>query len=254
MILIGLPAYNEEEALARLLPDIAAAMEEARLPYRVLVVDDGSADRTAEIVRSCAEGVNLKLVQHPQNLGLGAAIQTLMRTALEDLADGDVLVTMDADGTHRPALIAPMIQKIREGADVVIASRYQPGARVVGVSGFRNFMSSGAALLFRTLAPVRGARDYTCGYRAYSAGILRRMAEVYGANLTTESGFACMVDLLLKLGCLGAVVVEVPMILRYDLKPGASKMQVGKTVRRTLGLLWRHRLRPSREGRVASRE
>jgi dolichol-phosphate mannosyltransferase len=164
MILIGLPAYNEEEALGRLLPDIAAAMEEARLPYRVLVVDDGSQDRTAEIVQACAERVNLKLVRHPQNLGLGAAIQTLMRTALQDLGDSDVLVTMDADGTHRPALIGPMVQKIREGADVVIASRYQPGARVVGVSGFRNLMSAGAAWLFRTFAPVRGAKDYTCGY------------------------------------------------------------------------------------------
>ena len=239
MIIIALPAFNEEEALSRLLPDIATAMEEARLPYRILVVDDGSEDRTATVVESCADHVSVKLVRHPRNMGLGAAMQTLFRTALAELGEDDVLVTMDADGSHRPALIVPMVQKIHQGAEVVIASRYQPGAQIIGVPAHRNLMSSGAAWLFRTLAPVRGAKDYSCGYRAYTAGILRRMAEVYGEGLTEESGFACQVDLLLKLGRLGAVVAEVPMILRYDLKPGKSKMKVRKTVRDTLRVLGR---------------
>lgn len=246
MIIIGLPAYNEEEALSRLLPDIASAMEEARLPYRILVVDDGSKDRTASVIESCADQLSVKLVRHPRNLGLGAAMQTLFSTALAELDEPDLLVTMDADESHRPALIAPMVQKIREGAEVVIASRYRPGAQIIGVPPHRNLMSAGAAWLFRTLAPVRGAKDYTCGYRAYTAPLLRRMAAAYGETLTTESGFACMVDLLLKAGSLGAVVAEVPMILRYDLKPGKSKMNVRQTVRDTLRLLRRRRRRPPR--------
>ncbi len=243
MIIIALPAYNEEEALSRLLPDIAAALEEARVPYRILVVDDGSTDRTASVVESCADHLSVRLIRHPHNLGLGAAMQTLFGTALAGMGENDILVTMDADETHRPALIVPMVQKIREGADVVIASRYRPGSQIIGVPKHRNLLSAGAAWLFRTIAPVRGAKDYTCGYRAYSALILRRMAEVYGETLTTESGFACMVDLLLKLGSLGAVVAEVPMILRYDLKPGRSKMNVLKTVRDTLRVLWARRNR-----------
>ena len=251
MIIIGLPAYNEEEALSRLLPDIATAMEEARLPYRIIVVDDGSADRTASVVESCSDHLSVKLVRHPRNRGLGAAMQTMFSTALAELGPDDILVTMDADESHRPALIVPMVQRVREGAEVVIASRYRPGAQIIGVPPHRNLMSSGAAWLFRTMAPVRGAKDYTCGYRAYTAPILRRMAATYGETLTTESGFACMVDLLLKLGSLGAVVAEVPMILRYDLKPGKSKMNVRKTVRDTLRLL---RRRPKRPAPAAARE
>lgn len=251
MIIIGLPAYNEEEALSRLLPDIAQALEQARLPYRILVVDDGSHDRTATVVESCADQLSVRLIRHPRNLGLGAAMQTLFRIALAELGEEDILVTMDADESHRPALIIPMVQKIQEGADVVIASRYRPGSQVIGVPRHRNLLSAGAAWLFRTLAPVREAKDYTCGYRAYTSGILRRMAQVYGETLTTESGFACMVDILLKLGSVGAVVAEVPMILRYDLKPGKSKMNVGKTVRDTFRVLWGRR---GRRAKVENRK
>jgi dolichol-phosphate mannosyltransferase len=241
MILIGLPVYNEEEALARLLPDIATAMEEARLAYRVLVVEDGSTDRTVEVAQGFRERLHLLLITNPERLGLGVAMQTLFRAALAELGDGDVLITMDADETHRPELIGPLVQKIHEGADVVIASRFQPGARMIGMPPHRRLMSCGVAWLFRTLAPVRGVKDYSCGYRAFSAEIVRRAAAVYGEGLTDQAGFSCEVDILVKLGRLGAVVAEVPMILRYDRKPGKSKMNLRRTVRDTLRVLGRSR-------------
>jgi dolichol-phosphate mannosyltransferase len=90
--------------------------------------------------------------------------------------------------------------------------------------------------------PVRGVRDYTCGYRAYRIGVLKKAVARYGDKLVAERGFACMVELLLKLNALGVRFAEIPMQLRYDQKPTATKMDVGNNVRRLLSLLVRWRL------------
>jgi len=150
---------------------------------------------------------------------------------------------MDADNSHPPGLIVRMLQLIGEGHDVVIASRYQPGGRVLGLSFFRGFLSLGAAWMFRLLFPIRRVRDYTCGFRAYKVPVLQRALKE-NPNFVSERGFSCMVDILLKLRTTQPPLVmnEVPMVLRYDKKAGASKMRVFRTVKDTLRLLARRRL------------
>src|SRR5438132_836794 len=97
-----------------------------------------------------------------------------------------------------------------------------------------------ASFFFRAVFPTRGVRDFTCGYRAYRASILRRVSSEYGDALFEFDGFQCMADLLLKLRAAGARFYEVPLVLRYDLKQGQSKMRVLRTVRQTLQLaFWR---------------
>ena len=129
-----------------------------------------------------------------------------------------------------------------EGHDVVIASRYREGSRAVGVPLLRRVMSTGASWLFRTVFPIHGVRDYTCGYRAYRAQVLKDAIARYGDQFFDQDGFQCMVDILLKLSRMHLIFGEVPFILRYDYKEGSSKMNVGKTVRDTLGLMWKRRL------------
>jgi dolichol-phosphate mannosyltransferase len=90
--------------------------------------------------------------------------------------------------------------------------------------------------------PIRGAKDYTCGYRLYSGRILRKAGEIYGENLVEEPNFVCMVEILIKLARTGASIGEVPLVLRYDLKAGASKMKIGRTIVRYLGLIRRYRI------------
>jgi len=85
-------------------------------------------------------------------------------------------------------------------------------------------------------------RDFTSGYRAYRAGVVRQAFETYGGEFVAESGFSCMVDILLKLRRLGAIITEVPLVLRYDMKYGVSKMLVIRTIRDTLALLASRRL------------
>ncbi|MGI5817568.1 MAG: glycosyltransferase family 2 protein [Armatimonadota bacterium] len=242
MIIFGIPAYNEEGAIGPLLDGIAAVMERERLEYRAFVVDDGSGDGTAAEIKQRASKLPVTLVPHERNMGLAAAMRTALTVAVEDAADDDVIVSMDGDNTHLPGLVPRMAREIGEGRDVVIASRYQPHARVLGVPAFRQLMSWGAGMVFRLTFPISGVKDYTCGYRAYRAEAVRRAMELWGENLITEQGFACQVELLLRMARIGAIMDEVPMVLRYDQKVGASKMNVRRTVSQTLRLLARERL------------
>lgn len=246
---VVLPAYNEEAAIERLLADIGLSMQEFAPHQRVdiLVVDDGSADRTAELVerfRDRTDGIapntRVRLLRHPENRGLAEAIKSGLTAAAQRAGDRDIVLTMDADNSHIPGLIPSMVRVVREGYDVVIASRYRPGAQVVGLSARRRFLSFGASWMFRALFPIPGVRDYTCGFRAYRAVLLRRVL-ADNPRFISEKGFSVMVDILLKLRTIEPAVAmtEVPLLLRYDWKKGASKMNVKQTVLDTFALAGR---------------
>lgn len=239
MNFIILPAYNEESSLGPLLTRIRETMAEAKLEYRVLVVNDGSSDGTAGVATQFAAGMPVELIDRDRNGGLAEAMRTGFDAALARCSERDIVIVMDADDTHNPGLIVAMVRMIREGNDVVIASRFVPGGRVIGVPWDRRLLSVAGSLLCRLLFPITNVRDYTCGYRAYRGGILLQARARFGDRFIEERGFSCMVDILLKLRQLGAIMNEAPLILRYDFKRGFSKMDVGKTVRSTLALLWR---------------
>ena len=239
MLVVLLPAYNEAGSIPPLLPKIASALGRYEGESMVLLVDDGSSDGTADIALEAGAtlGVRVDVERHPRNLGLGRALKTGFRLATELAGQDGYVIAMDTDDTHDPALIPLMIERIEGGCDVVIASRYAPGGREVGLSGVRRFLSRGASLLLTIFSPVRGARDYTCGYRAYRGSILVEAHQVWGDEFIAEEGFVASAEILLKLGRLGARVGEVPLVLRYDLKGGASKMRVGRTIGRYLRLV-----------------
>ena len=209
----------------------------------VVLYNDGSTDSTSTIARQWQERLSLVLLDCPQNKGLGAGLRALVRHVVETAHDEDILVIMDCDDTHDPAQVREMLRSIEEGADVVIGSRFVRGALVRGVPRLRRVTALGAVALFKLIHPVRGVRDYTCGYRSYRVSALKRASNSYGAKLIEELGFSCMPELLLKLNALGFQFTEVPLQLRYDLKPTASKMGVGSNISRLLKLLVHSRLR-----------
>jgi dolichol-phosphate mannosyltransferase len=242
VIVVVLPAYNEAEAIPRLLRRIQEIAPTLAEPCRVLVIDDGSSDGTAD--RAAALDTSMlpvAVVRHGANRGLHGAIDTGLRTAATECRDDDWVVTMDADDTHPPQLMRDMVAKGRAGSDIVIASRFRPGAVWHGRTWDRILFSYGVSWLFRVAWPMRGVRDYTCGYRAYRASFLHRALNYWGDTLVSEPSFACMPDLLWKFSRLGPTISEVPLELHYDRKPGASKMQVARTIRRTLVLLVKRR-------------
>jgi dolichol-phosphate mannosyltransferase len=246
VVWLVLPAYNEERSLPALLArcvPLAREWEGRGLFLRVLVVDDGSHDGTISAARSFEDRLAIEVIPHDVNRGLGAALRTGLAAALERAGEGDAIATMDADNTHDPSLVARMWDRLATGSDVVIASRYEPGGEEVGLSPLRRVLSRGASFLLSAVVPVPGVRDYTCGYRLYRGSILRRAAETWKERLIEEGGFTCMAEVLLKLGRGGAHVSEVPLVLRYDLKEGGSKMKVMRTIVRYFVLSIRLRLR-----------
>ena len=242
MVIVTLPAYNEMRTLPTLLERIRESMEENRIEYRVIVVNDGSTDWTADTVDQMRDAMPLTRIDHEVNRGLGEAIRTGLLAAIEGARERDIIVTMDSDNTHTPGLIARMVRRIREGNDVVIASRFQPGAHVLGVPFYRRVLSRASSLMFRIAFPTPGIRDFTSGYRAYRAGVVKQAFDTYGGEFVAESGFSCMVDILLKLRQIEAIMSEVPLVLRYDMKYGVSKMLVARTAVDTLQLLVSRRL------------
>lgn len=233
---VVLPAYNEEEALPSLLAKLIPIYSEGRLEGRAIVVDDGSRDRTADVASGW--GPSVELVAHTSNLGLGAAIRSGLMRAASLAADDDAIITMDADDTHIPGLIPRLVQTLSEGYDLVIASRYQPGSHTLGVSVARQLLSWVGNLLFRIALPMKGVRDYTSGYRAYRAGMVKHAIERWGEAFIDRNDFSSMPRVLLRMRRLGAIATEVPMVLRYDRKTGASKMRVGRNVLANLKLIW----------------
>lgn len=234
-----LPAYREAANLPPLLTDMRTALTNVpSIPtWRVVVVDDGSKDGTAEAAAG-VPGIPLDLVVHEVNRGLGGAMKTGIEHVLARAGDDDLFASMDADHTHPPDAIPSMVALIDRGADLVIASRYVKGAEIHGLVLWRRWLSDVASLVFRVLFPC-GARDYTCGFRVYRVSLLRWGEARYGRHFLNQKGFSVMVDLLLKLRRRARRIDEVPLILRYDRKIGASKMRVARTIGTTLRLLGR---------------
>lgn len=242
VVTVVLPAYNEEASLPQLLDSLQDSMQEGSADYQVIVVDDGSKDRTADVVRRLAAQMPLRLIQHATNQGLGATLRDGLLAALENASPRDIVITMDADDTHTPGLIVRMVRMITEGYDVVIASRYRSESRVYGVSFLRRAISWNGSVLMRIVFPIQGVRDFTCGFRAYRVSALRAAVARYEDEFVNQDGFQCMVDILLKLRSMNLVFGEVPFILRYDRKGGESKMRLWRTAGQTLQLLFRRRL------------
>jgi dolichol-phosphate mannosyltransferase len=256
MIHILLPAFNEEQNLRAEVDGIDAACRGEGLAYEIVVVDDGSSDGTAALARSLAGQASLRLLEHGQNRGLGAALRTGIADLVARAAADDVIVIKDADNSQDTALLGALSRRLAEGADVVIASRYQPGSREVGLAPHRILLSRGASLVFQLLCPIPGVRDFTCGYRAFRAGVLAQAWSHYTppGSLIERNDFACSAELLLKVACLTERIAEIPFVLRYDLKAGASKMRVWRTVRGNIAIATAIRRQRAQQRRSASAE
>jgi dolichol-phosphate mannosyltransferase len=223
-----IPAYNEAENIPNLMADLGPRARE--LGARIIFVDDGSKDGTYEAIQEHRDGLHLAVVRHPVNRGLGTAINSGLRAALGESQDGDAIVTLEADNTSDLDDLPAMLGKFNAGADVVLASVYAPGGRIVGVAPWRLAASKAVSNTFRYAGGLKEIHTLSSLYRVYRAGTLRRAAETYGWLLVREPGFAANVELLLKLYNAGAKVAEVPTVNDWSRRLGVSKMNLKPTV------------------------
>jgi dolichol-phosphate mannosyltransferase len=216
---VVLPALNEADNLARLLPrvhEVASTLGS----YEILVVDGGSSDDTA------ARAATLGARVHPQTeSGYGGALKEAFRRA-----QGDFVVTMDADYSHDPDFIRDLWAARERGA-VVIASRYVAGGSSE-VSGFRSVLSRILNTAFRRVLSIP-LQDMSSGFRLY------RRSALLEAEITSRH-FDALEEVLIKIVGLGYPVAEVPFVYRARHK-GVSKARIlkfGFDLMRTLHKLW----------------
>jgi dolichol-phosphate mannosyltransferase len=241
-VYVILPVYNEGKSIYDLLcvfRDFFA--EQPALLAELIVVNDCSKDDSeAWIDRACQEctALPVQYVKHEVNQGLGGALHTGF-SRLHGVNANDIVATMDGDNTHNPFLLADMISKIKQGADMVIASRYCEQSHVHGLGRWRSLLSEGARHLYAVRWHIAGVRDYTCGYRAYCGSLIQKYLSRYGDLMIQERGFTATTEILKKMSLFSPAIVEVPMILRYDNKMAASHMKILKTIKATLRILWK---------------
>ncbi|MCC6862083.1 MAG: glycosyltransferase [Bryobacterales bacterium] len=251
MIYILLPAYNEEQALVPLVEKLHRVMSEISAWYRIVVVDDGSTDDTARILRNLGERHPIHVISHKYNRGLGETIRDGMEYIAEVALPEDVVIRMDCDDTHEPRYIPAMLAKLSEGYEVVTTSRYAPGGGQIGLDWYRRSVSRAANLLFKMAFPVPGLWEYTCGYRAYRAGLVQDALRIFGNKFIDLKGlgFTGTLEKLIKFRMMGARIGEVPFVLRYDQKMSSSKVVTSITTLGCLILIVKHCRYWASEGR-----
>ena len=212
-VLIVLPTYNEVDNITSILDGIRDAAPQADM----LVVDDGSPDGTADRVRWVARRMpGLHLLERTSKDGLGAAYRAGFAWGIEH--DYDVLVEMDADGSHRPQDLPSLITAVTNGADLAIGSRYVSGGVIPKWSLGRRLLSRGGNL-YASLMLGLGVNDATAGFRAYRASLLQRI----DFQSLKAGGYGFQIEGAWKAVRSGASVTEVPITFE-DRVAGESKM------------------------------
>jgi len=196
-VVVGIPAFNEEKTIARVI------VQSEEFADAVIVCDDGSTDFTTRIAR----GLGAEVIRHESNMGYGAAIQSLFKRAKETKAD--VFVTLDADDQHEPSEIPRVIEPILKGkADVVIGSRFSGSNTNSTIAWYRRAGIRFLTKLTNGRASNGEVKDAQCGFRAYSAKSLERLA-------LSENGMGVSAEILIKSRKEGLRVSEVACSCKY---------------------------------------
>lgn len=239
MLFILLPAYNEEEGLEKLLDRIHRIARTFSIQYKLIIVNDGSIDHTAAVIESYSKIMPIEFINFSKNHGITEVFRTAFKRVCDIGQDEDICITMDSDNTQNPYVMLDIINKLNQSYDVVIASRFQKGGKMVGAPLMRRIMSLGVAFLLKRLVPIDGVRDYSTFYRGYRVKILKQGFCRYGDDLVEGYGFSSMANMLIRLRKITDRFEEVPFILRYDLKEGGSGMKINRTIAGYLNIFWK---------------
>lgn len=203
-VVVVIPTYDEADALPALLDRILQETSE----FRILVVDDNSPDGTGRLADAfAAKTPRVSVLHRPGKLGLGSAYRTGFKRALEEGAE--IVFEMDADHSHNPRFLRPMLARVRDDLDVVIGSRYVHGVRVENWP-FRRLLLSRFANVYVNLAtglPAKVVSDATSGFRGYRRGVL----EAIGLDRVGSNGYSFQVEMAFRAWRLGFRVGEEPI-------------------------------------------
>jgi glycosyltransferase involved in cell wall biosynthesis len=193
LVVITIPAYNEEKSISRVLDEIKSVMEKTKYKYKLLIVDDGSKDKTAKIGKSKGAIV----VSHPRNYGLAETFRNEVKKCLELKAD--IIIHTDADGQYPARYIPELIKKIEQGSDLVLGSRFGKGN--YSGSYLKKLGNIAFAKVFSSLLKTK-LTDTTTGFRAFTREV---------AKLKIINSFTYTQEQLIRAGKKRMIVTEIPI-------------------------------------------
>ncbi|MEM3011390.1 MAG: glycosyltransferase family 2 protein [Candidatus Bathyarchaeia archaeon] len=205
-ISVIVPAFNEEKTIEDVLIRTHLTLESLQFPYEIIVVDDGSTDRTREV----ASKLKATVLSNGKNRGKGYALKRGFQTA-----QGDIIITIDADGSHSPEDIKTLLTPILNGADVVLGSRFRDSNGKNSTKKLHLFGNSMINLLIRILTK-KHVTDSQSGFRAYKRRILKELHVV-------SEGYEVETELTVKTLKNGNIIHEVPISSRKR-KDGCSHL------------------------------
>jgi dolichol-phosphate mannosyltransferase len=241
--LVVLPTYNEVENIEIVLDKVRASAPAAE----VLVVDDGSPDGTADAAEKWgAEHGGVEVLRRDGKQGLGSAYRAGFAWGLG--AGYEILIEMDSDLQHDPAMLPALIHAVEDGADLAIGSRYVPGGSVPGWKWSRRFISQGGNRYAAIMLGLQ-VRDATAGFRCYAAPMLARI----DLDDVAADGYGFQIEMAYAVATNGGRIVEVPITFGSR-ERGSSKMSSVIVFEALALVTWwalrdrvlhRHRVRPT---------
>lgn len=220
--LVVIPTYNERGNLERLIEEICGQP----LGVDLLIVDDSSPDGTGALADALSRRFPLTVIHRPGKLGIGSAHKTGLQYAMTH--DYAYVITMDADGSHSPGYLQPMLAQ-GMAADLVIGSRYVPGGGF-RLEWHRRVLTKTVHWLTRTLLGL--PYDCTSGLRVYRVEALRPIE----LRRVSSNGHAFLIELLVALQQHGRRIGEYPMTIQPR-REGHSKVSLAELIRAALSLM-----------------
>jgi len=227
-VTVIIPTYNEIENIDSILKAIRSSVPDAEL----LVVDDNSPDGTGQQAEKTAKEIGrVRVLHRPGKEGLGTAYRDAFKLVLD--GDTDVIITMDADFSHDPATIPLFLDAVRNGAEIVVGSRYIKNGMSVNWPLHRLLLSKWGNRYTAFMLKIK-VHDCTTGFRAFTSDAIKKI----NVLKTISEGYAFGTETLFRAsGLTDCQIVEVPIIF-HDRKYGKSKMN-GRIIRESMLLVTR---------------
>jgi glycosyltransferase involved in cell wall biosynthesis len=228
MIYFCLPAYNEAATVGLSIYKIGEVMKQVNREYELIVLNDGSTDETLHVINSYSRILPLRIIDIEINQGFGPSLFNLLNevTQLSIFPERDIVVTIEADFSQSPSVVPSMVREVEGGADIVIASSFVKGSRMINTPILFKILNSMLYILMRNLYGITGVRDYISSFRTYRVSFLKRAMDHFGDGIVTLKGRSANTELLLNLNYMNPRIVEVPLHFRYDIGKRGPRVRV----------------------------
>lgn len=226
-VLVCTPTYDEALNIEELLQRARAAVPDAD----ILVLDDNSPDGTADLAERVGRELgHIEVLRRPGKRGLGEAYRAGF--AIGTARGYDIVIQIDADLSHDPAVLPLLVAEIEKGADLAIGSRYVPGGQIPFWPWYRRGLSK-YGNLYTTFMLKTGVKDTTAGFRAYTPDILKAI----DFENCRSKGYGWQMELTYRAKRHGARIVEIPITFT-DRVRGYSKMPFSAMIEEMTLVTW----------------